>query len=488
MSIRLYDSLRKTLVPFEPRKPGRVSMYACGPTVYNYIHIGNARSFIWFDMIRRYLEYRGFEVVYVSNYTDVDDKIIERAKLEELPTEAITSKYTKAYEEDMAALEVRPPDITAKATDNIGNMVEAIEGLIAKGSAYAVEGDVFFDVSGFESYGKLSGRSREDLQSGDRIEQHPSKRNPLDFALWKSAKEGEPSWPSPWGPGRPGWHIECSVMSTKYLGMGFDIHAGGSDLTFPHHENEIAQAEALAEAEPFARLWLHTGMVQMESEKMSKSIGNVVLAKDVAARFGGGASRYWALMSSYRSQPVFSDAALADAIQAYERWKTFDESVRHALGDRMPETPKNPRRAEDVELEAPGYVARFIEAMDDDLNSAGAFAVIHDLVREGNRRLESAQRGDEDEIAALVELVEPFLELTAVLGFDFSAGGADSEVLGGLLDYLLELREQARAEKAFDRADAIRSRLTSLGVTIEDTAAGPRWRLGTADALAPEDA
>lgn len=487
MPIRFYDSLRKTLVDLEPREPGRVSMYACGPTVYNYIHIGNARTLLWFDMVRRYLEYRGLDVTYVSNYTDVDDKIIERAKLEGLPTDAITSKYTKAFEEDMAVLGTRPPDVIAKATDHIRDMVEAIEGLVAKDSAYAVEGDVFFDVSKFDDYGKLSGRSRDDMTSGDRIEQHPSKRNPLDFALWKAAKEGEPSWPSPWGAGRPGWHIECSVMSTKYLGMGFDIHGGGSDLTFPHHENEIAQAEALAGSEPFARLWLHAGMVQMESEKMSKSIGNVVLARDVAARLGGGAARYWALMGSYRSQAVFSDAALSDAAQAFERWKTFHESARHALGDRMPERPGAPRRAGEGDLQESGYIARFIEAMDDDLNSAGAFAVVHDLVREGNRRIDGAQRKVESDTEELIQLVEPFLEMMVVLGFDFSAGGADSEVLGGLLDYLLELREQARAEKAFDRADSIRERLASLGITIEDTASGPRWRVGTVESLPTED-
>ena len=281
MTIRIFDSMSRSQVPLETREPGRVSMYCCGPTVYNYIHIGNARTILWFDMIRRYLRYRGYDVTYVMNYTDVDDKIIDRANLEKVPPEGITSKYTKAFEEDMAALGVAPADIVVRATDHIPEMVEAIEGLIAKGVAYEAGGDVWFSVESFDGYGKLSNRTLDDMRAGERIEPHEGKRHPLDFALWKSAKEGEPSWSSPWGEGRPGWHIECSVMSTKYLGMAFDIHGGGSDLIFPHHENEIAQAEGLAGTEPFVRYWLHAGMVQMESEKMSKSLGNVALAHDV---------------------------------------------------------------------------------------------------------------------------------------------------------------------------------------------------------------
>jgi cysteinyl-tRNA synthetase len=474
--IRIHDSLAKKSVSLETREPGRVFIYLCGPTVYNYIHVGNARTVVWFDLFRKYLAYRGFDVTFVMNYTDVDDKIIERSKLEGVPADGITSKYSKAFEEDMAALGVAPPDILCRATDHIGEMIEGIQGLISVGVAYQTGGDVFFAVEKFPSYGKLSGRSLEDMRAGDRIEPHAGKRHPVDFALWKAAKEGEPAWDSPWGPGRPGWHIECSVMSVKYLGMGFDLHGGASDLIFPHHENEIAQAEALYGDEPFVRHWLHAGLVQMESEKMSKSLGNFVLTREAVKGLGGEPLRYWCLMGSLRSQVAFSDDAVDDASAAYERWRTFHSAAAHALAADLPERPDSPTRPidEDETLDD-GYVKRFVAAMDDDLNSAEAFAVVHDLVREGNRRLEEAQRGDEDARKALIELTATFMELTSVLGFHFEVG-ISSGLVSDLVDYLLELREQARSEKAFERADQIRARLGEMGVTIEDTPAGPRWR------------
>ena len=482
MTIRIHDSLTKKTVPLETRDEGRVSMYCCGPTVYNYIHIGNARTFLWFDFIRRYLAYRGYDVTYVMNYTDVDDKIIERANLERIPPEAVTRKYTDAFETDMAGLGVRQADIVVRATDHIAEMIEAIAALIEKGSAYESDGNVWFAVESFAGYGKLSGRSLDDMRAGERIEPHPGKRHPLDFALWKTAKEGEPSWGSPWGPGRPGWHIECSVMSTRYLHMGFDIHGGASDLIFPHHENEIAQAEALAGDEPFVRHWLHSGLVQMDAEKMSKSLGNFVLVKDVLQRQSGESVRYWGLAGSYRAQPSFSEESLRDAEQGYDRWKTFYGSATHVLGPDMPRLEgaysrpvgtASPTEGPDASL------ADFTAALDDDFNSAGAFAAVHELVREGNRILEEAQRGDDDARKELIAVVRPFLEMTTVLGFTFASDGeADSELVGGLVEYLIELRQQAREEKAFDRADAIRDRLLDLGVAIEDTPAGTRWRLG----------
>ena len=479
MAIQIYDSGRRRVVPLEPRDEGRISMYACGPTVYNLIHIGNARTLVWYDIVRRYLAYRGYEVTYVMNYTDVDDKIIERAKVEGIPTDGVTRKYTKAFEEDMSALGAEPATVIVRATDHISDMVAAIEGLIDEGMAYEADGDVWFAVESFEEYGKLSGRSLDDMRAGDRIEPSATKRNPLDFALWKAAKEDEPSWPSPWGPGRPGWHIECSVMSTKYLGMGFDIHGGGLDLIFPHHENELAQAEGLA-GEDFVRYWLHAGLVRMESEKMSKSLGNIVLAREVVEQYGGEVGRYWALSASLRSQAVFSDDALDDAARALERWRTFAQAARHALGDDAPRAPASPQRPLDGPVpEGSGaeYVSRFIAAMDDDFNSAEAFAAIHDLVREANRHIGGAQRGDEGDSKALAGMLEAFLELTGVLNFKLESKPADSELVGGLIEYLLELREAARRDKAFDRADEIRARLTDLGVAIEDTPAGPRWRV-----------
>jgi cysteinyl-tRNA synthetase len=476
MSIQIFDSMARHLVDFESREPGRVDMYVCGPTVYNRIHIGNARTFVWFDMIRRYLHYRGYDVMYVMNYTDVDDRIIERAKLEGLPTDAITRKYSKAFEDDMAALGAEPPNKITLATEHIDDMVDAVQGLVEKGFAYDSNGDVFFSVESFEGYGKLSGRSLEDMREGARVEPHENKRHPLDFALWKSAKEDEPSWPSPWGPGRPGWHIECSVMSTKYLGMGFDVHGGGSDLIFPHHENEIAQAEALAGGGPFVRHWLHTGMVQMEAEKMSKSLGNVVVVDDAVDQFGRDAVRYWALSGSYRTQIVFSEGTLRDARAAHGRWSSFAIGARHLLGDDMPSAGTDVMRPPNEESPNP-YVKRFVEAMDDDFNSAEAFAVVHDLVGAGNRALETAERGQSESRRELIEISRTFVELTGVLGFDFETSQASSELAAGLVDYLLELRERARAEKSFDRADEIRQRLGELGVAIEDTPSGTRWYL-----------
>ncbi|MEA2499394.1 MAG: cysteinyl-tRNA synthetase [Actinomycetota bacterium] len=477
MPIQIHETMTRGIRPLETREPGKVGMYACGPTVYNYVHIGNARTLIWFDFIKQYLVYRGYEVTYVTNYTDVDDKIIERAKLEGISPDAVALKYTRAFEADMNALRVQPPDLTCKATDHIEDMVAAIEGLVEKGAAYDAAGDVFFSIESFPSYGKLSGRSLDDMRAGERVEPHEGKRHPLDFALWKSAKEGEPAWPSPWGPGRPGWHIECSVMSTKYLGMGFDIHGGGSDLIFPHHENEIAQAEALTGTEPFVRNWMHSGMVQMDAQKMSKSLGNFVLAKDIVARYGGEPVRYWALMSSYGSQAAFTESSLGDASAAYERWRTFHGALRHSLGEFGAGPPTS--RAENETLEdVPGsrYLKRFIEAMDDNFNSSEAFAAVHELVGDGNKLLENDPDGEE-----LRSLGSTFVELTNLLGFSFAGGGDDSELVSDLVDLLIELREEARAEKAFDRADAIRERLAKAGVTIEDRTDGTRWRLSAVD-------
>jgi cysteinyl-tRNA synthetase len=473
--IQIYDTLQRKTVPLQPREEGRVTMYACGPTVYNYVHIGNARTQLWFDFIRRYLRYRGFDVTYVSNYTDVDDRIIERANIEGIPADGIAKKYAAAFEANMAALGVENPDILVRATEHIEDMVKAVEGLIEKGAAYEVGGDVFFSVENFDGYGKLSRRTLEDMRARERIEPHPGKRHPLDFALWKAAKEGEPSWPSPWGPGRPGWHIECSVMSRKYLGMGFDLHGGATDLIFPHHENEIAQAEALEEGE-FVRHWLHSGLVQMESEKMSKSLGNVVLVNEVLEIYSGEVIRYWALAGSYRTQAVFADETLQDAAGSYERWQTFNESARHLLGADFPPGPESPRRPIGKPIDD-AYIERFVTEMDDDFNSAGAVAVVHELVRDGNKLLHAAEHRDENAREQLVGVVRSFLELAFVLGFDFVAEGYATELTGNLIEYLLELREQAREEKAFERSDAIRARLSDLGVVVEDTPAGSRWRI-----------
>jgi cysteinyl-tRNA synthetase len=442
-------------------------MYVCGPTVYGLVHIGNARTFLWFDLIRRYLTYRGFEVTSVMNYTDVDDKIIEQALVEDVDEQTLAHRYAQAFEEDMRALGVAAPDILARATEHIPDMVAAIEGLVQKGFAYEAEGNVFFSVERFQGYGRLSGRSLQDMRAGERVEPHRAKRHPLDFALWKAAKQGEPSWSSPWGPGRPGWHIECSVMSVRYLGMGFDLHGGGSDLIFPHHENEVAQAEALAGRGPFVRHWLHSGMVQMQAEKMSKSLGNIVTARQALERYDGEVIRTWALAGSYRTQVTFSEQALDDAAAAHGRWKTFHNACLRLLGM----APGAPAGAE-------AFRDRFRGAMDDDFNSAAAVAVLHDLVREGNGELEVAERGDSAARTRLEGLFATFIELTSVLGFEFASTAPSDRLATELIEYLLELREQARDRREFGLADDIRRRLGELGVAVEDTPSGPRWQLG----------
>ncbi|MDQ4095532.1 MAG: cysteine--tRNA ligase [Actinomycetota bacterium] len=478
MSIRVYDTLARAEVDLDPRDPGKVAMYACGLTVYNYAHIGNVRTLVWYDQIRRYLTYRGLDVTYVMNYTDVDDKIIERAQVERITPDEVAEKYARAFEEDMRALGAEPPTILALATEHIDDMIEGIQRLVDKGAAYESGGDVYFAVEKFSGYGKLSNRTLDEMRAGERIEPSEKKKHPLDFALWKTAKEGEPAWESPWGPGRPGWHIECSIMSTKHLGMGFDIHGGATDLIFPHHENEIAQAEALSDEDvPFARHWLHAGLVQMEAEKMSKSLGNVVLVRDLLDHYSGEVARYWVLTSSYRSQATFTSAALDDAKQAYERLANFYEISRHALGADMPTAPEAPRRPIDEDGHDDESITRFVAAMDDDFNSAGALAVLHDHVRAGNKLVEEAQRGADEALKELRAHVEAFLEMTTVLNLTFESPTVGSELTGRLLDYLLELREQARREKAFDRADSIREKLQDLGISIEDTPAGPRWRI-----------
>jgi cysteinyl-tRNA synthetase len=485
MSVRIYNTLVRQVVPLETRQPDRVLMYTCGPTVHNYQHIGNFRTFMWMDFIRRYLQYRGFEVTYVMNYTDIEDKIIDRANIEGVSTEAVTTKYSAAFDEDMESLGIRRADIVSRATQHIEEMVQAIEGLIDRGVAYEAEGDVWFAVDSFPGYGKLSGRSLDEMRAGERVEPQASKRSPLDFALWKSAKEGEPSWSSPWGPGRPGWHIECSVMSTKYLGMPIDIHGGGADLTFPHHENEIAQAEALAGTEPFVTQWMHCGLVQMEATKMSKSLGNVVLVRDLLESYSPDIIRYWVLMGSYRIQSTFSTPVMTDAAQSYDRWARFLASATHSLDDQLPQLdelrrPVGEERFRD-DAGAP-FVERFVAAMDDDFNSSAAFATVHDLVSEGNRTMERMADASSGQRERLSQLLESFLELTSILGFRFKSSNVSSELIGGLVEYVLELRDQARAESAFDRADAIRSRLEAIGVLVEDTPGGTRWHLKVGDA------
>lgn len=488
--------MTRTKREFEPREPGKVSMYVCGPTVYNHIHIGNARTFISFDVIRRYLIHKGFEVDFVRNITDIDDKIIARASEEGRSAVEVAEEYTRAFHAAMDALGLLPPDHEPRATETIPEMIEMVERLIAKGHAYVVDGDVYFSVRSFSGYGKLSGRDVDELRSGARVDVDERKKDPLDFALWKSAKPGEPKWPSPWGEGRPGWHLECSVMSTGRLGVSFDIHGGATDLIFPHHENEIAQSEADT-GQPFARYWLHGGLLQVDSEKMSKSLGNFLLLKDVLdmndshgrQRYPAPVIRLLMLQTHYRSPLDFSLSRLDEAAAAYER---LVNAVRDARSWTV--EGEEPGADEVAALEESIATAseKFEEEMDDDFNTAGALGAIFELVRATNRFRERFGVGPGGSAKGLLESAAETIErLSDVLGVRLEAGApltfpaevldlaADLGVYSGTdpseaVEALLARREDARASKDWDVADTIRDGLARIGVGIEDTPQGPR--------------
>lgn len=492
MTIRLYNTLSRSKELLEPRDTGKVSMYVCGPTVYNHIHIGNARTFLSFDVIRRYLAYAGYDVAFVRNITDVDDKIINRANEEGRSAHEVATEYTKAFLDAMDALGVERPTVQPKATETIPEMIEMIETLIEKGNAYVVDGDVYFSVRSFPGYGKLSGRDIEEMNAGARVDVDERKRDPLDFALWKTAKPGEPHWPSPWGEGRPGWHIECSVMSTGELGLTFDIHGGGSDLVFPHHENEVAQAEA-ATGVPFASYWMHGGMLQINAEKMSKSLGNFTLLKDVLEAYSAPVIRLLMLQTHYRSPLDFSTTRLDEARSAYDRIATLVRNVRWARGT----TPQS-GGATDVEEHSLAAAidqtrTKFAEDMDDDFNTAGALGAIFELAKATNTFLAENQGNlSAADLHVLSDAEETVVDLLGVLGVrvgDPSASeSAPPEVLelaADLAGYtgrdpeaavhaLLAAREAARTERNWAAADAVRNGLAELGYQVEDTAHGAR--------------
>ena len=459
--MRLYNTLTRTVEPFTTRDEGRVGMYVCGPTVQNVPHFGHARAAVVPDVLRRWLTHRGYDVFFVRNITDVEDKIIERAALENRIPAAVAEQYARVYEDQMARLNVLPPDVAPRATGHIIEMIGLIERLVEVGSAYEAGGDVFFSVRKFDSYGQLSGRNVDDLRAGARIEPTERKRDPLDFVLWKAAKPGEPSWTSPWGRGRPGWHIECSAMAVKYLGTAFDIHAGGLDLVFPHHENEIAQSEA-ASGRRFARLWLHNGMVTLDEEKMSKSVGNVIGLVDALDTYGPNVLRLFLMSAHYRSPVDFTEARLADARTGFDRWQQFIRATRDVT-----DAPAQADFVADARR-------RFSEAMDDDLATPAAQAALFDLVRDGNRSLE---QGDRAAAAAARDTLE---ELAGVLGFTFAGDAAGEALVGPLVQTLLDLRMEARQRRDFTTADAIRARLADLGVVVEDSADGARWHISAA--------
>jgi cysteinyl-tRNA synthetase len=468
VALHVTNTLTRRKELFVPRDEGRVGIYLCGPTVYNEPHIGNLRNVVVIDVLRRHLVASGYEVLLVRNYTDVDDRIIEASGHDALRAFVIAEHWTRVYDQITAALGIIPPDIAPRATGHIPEMIELVGMLFDAGLAYQSGGDVYFSVGKFPEYGKLSGRDLADLQAGARVEVNPDKRDPLDFVLWKGAKPGEPTWRSPFGPGRPGWHLECSAMASKYLGQGFDIHGGGEDLIFPHHENEIAQFEG-ATGEQFARYWLHNAFLELGGEKMAKSIGNVVSPRELLRRYRGVVLRYALLNAHYRSPLEFSTEVLDDAAASYERLSTFAVNAVRAL------PPSEAIGAEAVD-ESP-WAARFAAALDDDLNVPAALAVLFDLVGEANPLIGGAERGSAGAAEELRLRLATFSDLAARLGFTPLLDLPDVTTFPAVLDLALELRERARAARDFAAADMVRERLSAIGVRVEDRPGGPRWHL-----------
>jgi len=459
--MQVHDTLIGKTVPFVPATEGTVTMYVCGPTVQSGPHLGHGRSAVSFDVLRRYLEWSGLDVVFVRNVTDVEDKIIARAAEMGLPTEEVADRVFGEFSQAYRLLGNLAPTVEPKATEHIPEMIALIEELVEGGHAYESSGDVYFSVRSFDGYGKLSHHDPDDLISGERAESDGRKRDPLDFALWKAAKPGEPQWESPWGVGRPGWHIECSAMATRYLGDSFDIHAGGTDLIFPHHENEIAQSEA-ASGVPFARYWMHNGMLNLGGEKMAKSTGHVVTLLESLDRWDPTAVRLFYLRTHYRKPLDFSEEALADAESSLARLRAFRR--------RFPDFIEEPADADIME--------RFAASMDNDLDVSGALAVLFEVVRDGNSR--------QDRGAESGGLVAAFDEIVGVLGLDTSGGdGGGGEAIarlgttfgieGATIDDLVALRDTARADKDWALSDAIREGLAALKISIEDTPDGTRW-------------
>ena len=463
--MRFYNDLTMQKEDFVPIEEGKVRMYSCGPTVYNYIHVGNARPIIMFDVLRRYLEYRGYEVTFVQNFTDVDDKIIKKANEEGVSSAEIAEKYIAEYWSDVKALGVREATVHPKATENIPQIIEIVQTLMDKGYAYEVNGDVYYRTAKFRDYGKLSHQNLDDLQSGARVEVNDVKENPMDFALWKAAKPGEPAWESPWGMGRPGWHIECSAMSNRYLGKTIDIHTGGKDLVFPHHENEIAQSEA-ANGVPFVHYWLHNGFINVDNRKMSKSLGNFFTVREAAAVYGYDCIRMFMLMSHYRSPLNYSTDVLEQAQAALDRLQTAKDNL-----DFFAENGKDGDLTEADAAFVAGldkYRQRFIEVMDDDFNTADAVSAIFELVREVNAAVSPAA----DPTKALaIACRDIFMELCGVLGIPFKK----EDDLAGEIEEKIAARQAARKAKNWAEADRIRDELKAQGIILEDTPQGVKW-------------
>jgi len=471
MVLRVFNTLGRRKEEFIPLNPSEVRMYVCGPTVYDYIHIGNARAFVVADVIRRYLRYKGFKVRYVSNITDIDDKMINRAKEMGISIQELGEIYSNAYFEDIAKLNIERPDVTPRATQHIPEIIEAIETLIKKGYAYVVDGDVYFDISRFEEYGKLSGNRAEALEMGARIEVNPKKKNPADFALWKAWKPGEPGWHSPWGKGRPGWHIECSTMAQKYLGETIDIHMGGKDLIFPHHENEIAQAEAIT-GKTFVRYWLHNEWLTVRGEKMSKSLGNFITVRDALKMCSPEVLRFFLISAHYRSPLDFNEEALKNAERRLERLMNALRRL-NGLPMREDETAEDRR----LLLEIEDGKRRFEEAMDDDFDTPLAISALMKMAKAINRFVDVNEK-----IEGRIKrrILKIFTDLLEVLGVRWEAemrASYDNRLLKDVINVLIDVRNELRGRMDWKIADRIRDRLRSIGIILEDTPKGTKWRI-----------
>ena len=459
--VQIYNSATRKKEEFIPLHEGKVGIYACGPTVYDYFHIGNARPFITFDVLRRYFEHRGYEVTFVQNFTDIDDKMIKRANKENITVKELGDRFIKEYYQDAKALGIRPATVHPRATEHIGEIIHLVKTLEDKGYAYEVNGDVYFDTKKDMGYGKLSGQNLDDLEAGARIDVDEVKKNPADFALWKAQKPGEPAWPSPWGMGRPGWHIECSAMSMKYLGETFDIHCGGKDLLFPHHENEVAQSEC-ATGKPFARYWMHNGFINIDNEKMSKSLGNFFTVREILKEYDPEDVRMFMLSAHYRSPVNFSRDMVAQAHASLQRLYTARENLLFLKKNAPDKELTDDEKA--LLARVKEYAARFDAAMDDDLNTADAIGAIFEIVKDANVSL-NEQSGK----AAVEGVLNALLDLTQVLGLFMKAA---EEGLPAEIQQMADERAQARKDKNWKRGDELRNALAAAGYLVKDTPQG----------------
>ena len=463
--MKLYNTLTRTKEEFIPLEEGKVKMYVCGPTVYNYIHIGNARPFIMFDTLRRYLQYKGYDVTFVQNFTDVDDKIIKRGHEEGISPEEVANKYIDEYFIDADGLGLKRADVHPRVTDNIQEIIDFVKDLEDKGYAYEVNGDVYFDTKKFEGYGKLSKQNQDELEAGARIEVNSQKRHPMDFVLWKSKKEGEPGWNSPWGEGRPGWHIECSVMSNRYLGETIDIHAGGQDLAFPHHENEIAQSEARS-GKTFSNYWVHNGYININNEKMSKSKGNFFTVRDISKQYDLEIVRFFMLSAHYRNPVNFSDEMLNQAKAGLERLYNAKEKLEFTISNLSESSIKDFEKELVQELES--YKLKFINAMEDDLNTADAVSSIFELSKFINTNV-----NEKSSLEFAKMCLDKFNELTEVLNI---VNKKNNDILDKDIEELIQKRADAKKNKDFKLADDIRQELLDKGIILEDTRQGTKWK------------